>query len=439
MSSKNQLKINVKQLKVGMYVVHMDISWLDSPFLTHSKRIRGAKDILAIQKAGAKFVVIDLDKGVGLDLDQKNAEIATEQVARDSQSSNSTGHEALNPTEDASTSGAQAVAMDKELKAATAVRGKIKDALDKLQKDLDSQKPIDPECIAPLVDETVASLQRNDQALMTLVHLSRKAQKLADHAFGCFCLVLNLAGTRNISESDRQQLGMAALLHEVGWSQLPLNLVGSRTRYSPAQVSLIEKHTLLAKKMLASSELPPLSERLIAEHHELLDGSGYPNKLKADQLHPLSSLLSVVDSYEERVHQLTDKPGMVSTNALRSLYLDAEKGRYDKEIVAAFINMLGIYPVASSVLLNTGEKARVVEVNNQKPLLPRIRIFYDAKGKHLKQPLDLDLAHQELEADRPARSIDSAIDASDPKMDPMQCLAPDQSEFSWVLFVVIIV
>src|SRR5690606_12464092 len=138
----------------------------------------------------------------------------------------------------------------------------------------------------------------------------------------------------NIPKMEREQLGLAALLHEAGWTQLPLNLIGKRTRYTPTEIALIHKHTLISDQILLRSDLPELTRRLVAEHHELLDGSGYPQGLKSDQIHPLSQLLTVVDVYEERVHQLTDEPGMIPTSALRLLYIEAERGVFSAEAVA---------------------------------------------------------------------------------------------------------
>lgn len=410
-----------------MFVVQMDISWLDSPFLTHSKRIKNSKDIESIKKAGVRHLLIDLSKGCDVsDADALVAEPVVERV-QSSSAANPLPKQADQPPVSL---GTEKTELNQELKAAVAVRGKIKNAINNLQKSIEQQKPVNTEELLPLVDETLASLERNDQALMTLVHLSRKAQKLADHAFGCFCLTLNFANAREVAEQEKTDLGMAALLHEVGWAQLPLNLVGSRTRYTPAQESLIKKHIFIAEKMLKSSTLPELTRRIIHEHHERIDGSGYPEGIKGEAIHPLSKLFSIIDVYEERVHQLADQPGMIATNALRSLYLDADKGLFEKELVAAFINMLGIYPVTTPVLLNTGEKGIVVEVNHDEPLNPSVKIFYNGNGDALKDPQIVHLtAKDNGEADDVERNIVSAIDLKDKKQDPKQLLMVDPDEY----------
>lgn len=408
MASPKTQVISIEQLREGMYVVQLDIPWMNSPFLTHSKLIKSPKDIQALVKAGVKNVSIDLEKSVTTDLP-----VSSESKVSDHSSQTKTSESVAPPAAIASAmpSHSAAPTLAEEMQVALGIRKKIKDAVENLQRSFETSMPVAVASLLPIVDSTLQSLERNSQALMNLVHMTRKAKKLADHAFGTFSLALNLAVTRGVSSEEKEHLGIAALLHEAGWAQLPMNLLGSRVRYTPQQLALIQKHIALGEAILGKSDLPPLVRRVIAEHHELLDGSGYPKGLKGEQIHPLSRLLTVVDQYEERVHHLADRPGMIATNALRSLYLDADKGRLDTEVVASFINMLGIYPVSTVVQLNTGEKAVVVEVHPQALLLPTVKVFFDANGQALTKPYLLNLS--EKRDDGLVRTIESAIETQD--------------------------
>lgn len=411
--------ISIDQLRVGMFVTKLDISWLDSPFLTNTRLIKDSADLSALRKAGAKTVVIDIHKGcVPLEDDPPLTGSVAKSAAKDV--TVAPACESAPKRQPVVSDSITKVSLQQELTAAMVIRSKIKKAVEQLQASFESERPVAVEELTPLVDHTLSSLERNDQALMSLVHLSRKSQKLAEHTFGTFCLVLNLALIRGVNEEQREQLGLAALLHEAGWTQLPLNLMGKRTRYSPAELALVEKHTQLGAKILNSSKLPDLTRRIIDEHHELLDGSGYPKRLSGQQLHPLTGILSVVDAYEERVHQLTDMPGMVANSAIRALYQEAEKGRYSTEVVAAFIGMLGIYPVGSAVLLNTQEKALVQEFHPDNPLCPTLRIIYDRNGHLVSECLTVDLRDQRESAEQ--RNIEGVLDPASPQVDPYRRL-----------------
>ena len=425
MSADHFKSISVDQLRVGMFVTKLDISWLDSPFLSHSRLIKDTSDIESLKSAGVKVLVIDISRGVAPEAmpPPPSPPVAPAQVMEVAPIVTAPLPIVTPPLKSpqqrnrASISSecvpnlARAVSFEKEFTAAVHLRAKIKRAIEDLQRDFEADTPVHVATLVPLVNSTLESLARNDQALMSLVHLNRQAQKVADHVFGTFCLVLNLALVRKVPEQEREQLGLAALLHEAGWTQLPLNLIGKRTRYTKTEAALVKKHTLIGDQILARSELPELTRRLVAEHHELLDGSGYPRGLTAAAIHPLSQLLSVADTYEERVHQLTDEPGVIPTNALRSLYRDAERGAFSAEVVAAFIGMLGIYPATTLVQLSTGEKAVVKQHHADAPLLPQVIVLSNADGSLCDPPMALDLRRQPGDG---GRAIKAALDPQAP-------------------------
>ena len=409
MSSTHLKVIPISDLRVGMFVTKLDMSWLDSPFLSHSRAIKDTSDIRALRDAGVKTLTIDLSRGVDVAPPSED----TSAMAVPATAPPITPRPSRRPTLGQLPSlrpPVEPASLDRELRVAAHLRSKIKKAVENLSRALESGSPVDMGELAPLVDSTLDSLERNDQALMSLVHLSRKTQRLSDHVFGTFCLVLNLALLRKIPTAEREQLGLAALLHEAGWTQLPLNLIGKRSRYTEAERGLVRKHTLIGNQILVHSDLPELTRRIVAEHHELLDGSGYPAGLRGEQIHPLSQLLTVVDVYEERVHQLTDEPGVTPTNALRSLYRDAERGIFPADAVAALISLLGIYPPTTAVMLDTGERAVIKEHRADTPLQPRVVIYYSADGSVLEPPIEIDLR----QVTTPPRMIESAIDLTAP-------------------------
>lgn len=428
MSSTHHKIILIGDLRIGMFVTKLDISWLDSPFLSHSRAIKDASDIRALRDAGVRTLTIDLSRGADVVGMQDSPSAPTASALSAASESLTAVSPSRPPPMGASVPRppVEAVSVERELRAAAHLRSKIKKAVENLSRALESGSPIDVGELVPLVDSTLDSLERNDQALMSLVHLSRKTQRLADHVFGTFCLVLNLALLRKIPAMEREQLGLAALLHEAGWTQLPLNLIGKRTRYTTAERGLVRKHTLIGNQILAHSDLPELTRRIVAEHHELLDGSGYPAGLRGEQIHPLSQLLTVVDVYEERVHQLTDEPGVTPTNALRSLYRDAERGIFPADVVAALISLLGIYPPTTAVMLDTGERAVVKEHRADTPLQPKVVIYYATDGSVMEPPIEIDLR----QTITPPRMIESAIDLTAPGNDQWRRLWISEEDLS---------
>ena len=399
--------ISLNQLTLGMFVVKLDIPWIDSPFMKHTRLIKNTTDIGKLREAGVKKVVIDLEKG----LPPTDEPIAPE--ASGDGSGDGSGYGVNNTVEiEASSHPNHQDQFDKELGRAFKIRAQIHNTVSRLHTELEHGHPVDTKDLAPLVDEAVDSLERNNQALLNLVHLSRKSQKLVGHSFSTFCLSLNVAVTLGVPAQERADLGVATLLHDSGWLQLPLHLMGKRTPYSETEKNLVRGHLNNGLKLLAESRLSKLVTRIIAEHHELLDGSGYPNGLNGSAIHRASQILAVVDYYDESVHQLQDKPGMLPTNVLRILYRRAQQNKYDAEVVAALINILGVYPVTSAVELDTGEKAVVEQVFAEAHLEPVIRIVYGEDGKLLRAPVVVDMREAKT------RKIQRMLEPGNPKDDP---------------------
>jgi HD-GYP domain-containing protein (c-di-GMP phosphodiesterase class II) len=360
--------VSLDQVVIGMFVVELDIPWIDSPFLSHARKIKSAKEIESLRRAGVKNLVIDTRKGPSASPVAELNPLEPDRVAP-------VAPETEVPL---------ATSLEQEMGAARKLRGEVNRVVADLFDQFERELPVDANALHPLIDDTLKSLARNNQALLSLAHLSRKSQKLNDHAFSVFCLALNLGVVLGVDAVSLKHLGAAALLHEAGWVQLPLNLMGKRTRYTPAEKQLVAQHVSIGCKLLLASELPPLVYRIIEEHHERGDGSGYPSQLRLADMHPLSQILALVDEYDERVHQLHDGPGILPRNAIQALYKDSKSGLYDGKVLAAFVTLLGGYPVSSAVQLSNGSKGVVIE-NVVREHITRVKLYYDSTGKPLKE------------------------------------------------------
>lgn len=258
---------------------------------------------------------------------------------------------------------------------------------------------------------------------MNLVHVQQKSRKLTSHAFAVFGLSLNFALHLKLESEEIDYLAMAALLHEAGWIKLPINLMGKRVAYNDTEKEIIQQHPYVGVTLLAASRLEDDIKKIIQQHHEHCDGSGYPEGLHKQHIHKLARVLAICDCYDEWVHQLRDAPGMLPATAIKQLYQAGESNVLDKELVHAFISMMGIYPVSTAVLLNTGEKALVREVNAGELKTPVISVYYDKRGFVLNQPLVVNLAKQTAKDTQ--REIVKVLDPDNSTDDPARCLTPE--------------
>jgi HD-GYP domain-containing protein (c-di-GMP phosphodiesterase class II) len=128
------------------------------------------------------------------------------------------------------------------------------------------------------------------------------------------------------------------------------------------------------------------------QHHERFDGTGYPNKLKGDEISLYGQMGAIVDVYDAITSDRVYHKGMPPTEALKKL-LEWSKFHFKPEMVQIFIRTLGIYPSGSLVRLQSNRLGVVLEQNAEKTLQPRVKVIYHAEKLHYIPPVEIDLAH----------------------------------------------
>jgi len=176
------------------------------------------------------------------------------------------------------------------------------------------------------------------------------------------------------------QITTGALLHDIGMIKLPKDIVEKRGGLSETELSRIQAHPLYAYKMICKELLYPEDVGAIAlQHHERWDGEGYPRRLAGEAIDLGARIVSVADAFEAMVSEKPYRNSMIGYQAMKNLLSDNAR-RFDPEVLKAFIKTMGIYPIGSIVLLNTGAIARVIEGHSEAPLRPKIRILVDEFG-----------------------------------------------------------
>ena len=335
-------KISIQELCTGMFISELDISWQKTPFFRHKRLVTEQQDIELLKQAGVEWLVIDISKSKlsrvkskvkimadasSIVLEQPEAVLVEIQVETPK----------VKPK-----SFAPKVALKQELKAAKQVQNEILEAVKTLQKACERGEVISSEAVNPVVEKTLNSIDNNSQAMMALLHEGRDGSKVTMHSFGVFALVLLLSTHLEYSVEDQQELGLAALIHDAGWTKLPIHLMSKGKHYTPTEKKLVTQHITIVKKML--KDQPEISSRVMSvveQHHEFLDGSGYPKQLKGDDIDPWSRLLTTCNEYDEMVHGLGEHPGMTPQSALSSLFRLSKKGKLDPLYTTHLISLLG--------------------------------------------------------------------------------------------------
>ena len=420
----NTRKITISQLSCRMFIHELDVPWIKSPFLRHRRKIKSDNDIALLKKAGVKELYIDLSRGIDIQsdpqLNHKSPEQQPSSINDPADEVSQADSEASADEQIVKNESAQSVPLKEELKVAKVLQSKISQVVKQLSQQVKQGQPISANSINPIIQEAVESIGRNDQALLTLLHIHRKDLKLNDHAFGVFSLILPLAIKLSCSREEINELAMAALLHDIGWARLPMHLFDKKTPFSSAEKQLAQKHISIVENVLNKcDDFPDTVKTLVAQHHEFRNGSGYPGKLTHHNIHKLAEILQVTDAYDELIHGLMGRQGMLPASALQNIYQSAKKGLYRETIVSEMILVMGIFPLTSAVELSSGEKALVVEIDKQNPLLPKVKIIYEADGQACTSKKIINLA---VKNEHESIKIKKVIDPIDKTSDPLGLL-----------------
>ena len=183
------------------------------------------------------------------------------------------------------------------------------------------------------------------------------------------------------------ELGVAALLHEIGMIKLPPQIYLSRRALQPQERKAILSHPILSYNLLKSFDFPLTITLAALEHHERENGSGYPRNLTGDRISLYAKIIAVACSYEALSAQRPHKEAKDGYTGMLEL-LKNEGKQYDDTIVRALVFSLSIYPIGLYVLLSSGRKGQVVDVNPENPRFPIVQVFGeltpDGKNKILE-------------------------------------------------------
>jgi HD-GYP domain-containing protein (c-di-GMP phosphodiesterase class II) len=167
--------------------------------------------------------------------------------------------------------------------------------------------------------------------------------------------------------------------------RMPREIVEKRGSLSDEELRRIQSQTVYTYKIVNKELLYPDDVGLIVlQHHERWDGEGYPRRISGTTIDMGARIVSVADAFEAMVSQKPYRNSMMGYQAMKNLLSDNLR-RFDPDVIKAFIQTMGIYPIGSIILLNNGALARVEEVKATAPLRPTIRVLIDESGKVFKK------------------------------------------------------
>lgn len=213
------------------------------------------------------------------------------------------------------------------------------------------------------------------------------------HSVNSAILALAIGELMKLPPHRMIELGLAALLHDVGMLKLPDAVYLKVENLSEKEFQLVRAHTTLGYKILKGFSVSEEIALAAEEHHERLDGSGYPKKLQGDKISFYSRIVAVVCSYDA----ITSKRMFKTQNDAHAAVMELLKGRnksYDENVIRSLIVCVSAYPLGSLVLLSDDSIGRVTKTNPESPRFPFVQVLIDKNGTRIEEPLLIKTAEE---------------------------------------------
>jgi len=195
-------------------------------------------------------------------------------------------------------------------------------------------------------------------------------------------------------EGKLESVGVAGILHDVGYMRLPQNVVRAHWA-GRGDAALLQQHVVIGETLIQRQGQFSLEiVRMVREHHAYRDGSGYPEGHGGALLSESSQLLGIVDYFDELITVGGPSSALPAALALRRLYEEAQKGKFSTCCIEAMIRTLGVFPVGTVVELSTGAQAVVMKQHPEIGLKPLVKVFRGSDGKILDVPQECDLSQE---------------------------------------------
>lgn len=376
-------KTNIGDLRPGMYVTELDRPWLETPFVFQGFFIHDQSEIDELARH-CQYVYVDPD-------------------IREDQSPGA-GQGAPGPAPSSAASQRQRVELpverreyhiqtpfEQEFKRAWDISERARELVYNMYSDVRSGESFTGQEARKVVHEMVASVVRNPDAQLWMAQLGKRHEESAEHSLAVCILSLVFARHLGLEQSAMAELGLGALLHDVGKTRVDDEVMKKVGHFTDEDRREMQRHAVYGHEILSKiPDLPPMVAQIAWCHHEKPDGTGYPRGLKRHETPLFARIVELVDSYEAMTGNRSWRKQMSPYQALSQMY-NWRGERYDNELVEQFIQCLGIYPVGSLVELVTGEVAIVMASARSRRLLPKVLLVLDRNKKPFPRPKVLDM------------------------------------------------
>jgi len=407
--------VAVEQLRIGVFISLDHLKWFEHPFLFSSFKITKPDQLMTLRELGISSVTCIPEKSDVLPLPIKQGSPPIQTPAMT----------ILPQTESAQTRKLWEV---KKERIERLRQRRVKD--DKCEKqfqksvaevkhvmqDIETGSREAFEESDRMMQTIVASLMPEKESAIQLMNTKFGKENVFYHSLNVSVLSMMLGREYGLDADMIRILGLGALFHDIGKSCIPKNILHKATALSRAEMKFYQLHPRYGADILTKLDVvPDYAIKAVYQHHERIDGRGFPEFLSGNKISLFARIVSIVNVYDNHCNKYNPQDSLTPHEALAYMF-GVQKNQFDQDLLALFIQCLGVYPPGTIVKLTNGFIAMVISVNPRTPLYPSVMIYNPQIPK--KEALICDLV------DEPTLKIESSIKPSHLPQEVYEYLSP---------------
>lgn len=387
-----QVKVDVNEVTIGMFVSGLDRPWTQTPFPLQGFYVREAEEVRQL-KAHCRHVYIDVVKGAGPVATR--LQTLAKPVAKGARPTRTAQVKIdVSPLKIRRDFYTEKTSLKKEVLYARELHQTVFRSIGDVMKQLGNGEAVPVQETKRVASQMVDSVLRNPDAFAWLSRVKEADEHTYGHSVRSAVWSIIFGRHLGLAKKDLDTLAMGVLLKDVGKTSIDRALLNKAQR-TPEEEREYERFVEIGVEILRQTPgVEPKIISVVKHHCERVNGSGFPQHLRGDKIPLLGKIAGIVTFYDEVTNPRGEIFPLAPSRAVAMLY-DRRDKEFQEELVVEFIRAIGLYPTGTLVELNTGEVAVVIEQNFERRLKPKVMVVLNACKEPLSKPLLLDLAEDE--------------------------------------------
>ncbi|MCE0555474.1 HD-GYP domain-containing protein [Motilimonas sp. E26] len=364
----------LSELEIGHYIVDI-IEQAKNYKITHACYVETPRTVATLHNKGVVSVMIDTSKTrypTAIDDDEP---------------------EVQNPDSAGEKSQAGFI---KRMTRATEIFKESKQLQKKIFHDAQSGRELDLAPVMEATNKVIDEIFQNSDALASVINIRKKDQYLLEHSVSVSVLIAIFAKFLKLERNIIHQLAIGAFLHDVGKIMVPDAILNKPGKLTDNEFTIMKTHVNHSIHVIERTpNISKLSLEVAALHHEKINGTGYPYKVRGQNISKYGRMIAICDIFDALTANRVYKDGFAHIKAFNILRRMAQDEDLDAELVDSFIKCMGVYPVGTLVELNSNQLAIVESSNPKDPICPKVRPFFSMQQHDYKPSKAMDLSEED--------------------------------------------